>query len=282
LQEETMLHRNLIIGIAAALSLSATGASAFDEAKYPDWSGQWRRPPNVGVQWDQNKPPALGQQAPLKPEYVKLLEESLKDQENGGQGLDSRFTCRPNGMPRLMTMVWPAEFVITPNITFYYSENNMPRRIYTDGRSFPKDQEPSYDGVSIGHWLDTDGDGRYDTLDTETRYFKGPRAFDASGLPLAFDNRSVFKERFFVDAKNFMHIDTTVIDNALWRPWTSDRQYYRVTENVVQWPETWCQEGNANIIIGGENYFLRADGLLMPSKRDQKPPDLKYFSQSQK
>jgi hypothetical protein len=33
----------------------------------------------------------------------------------------------------------------------------------------------------------------------ETRYFNGPRAFDASGLPLAFDNQSVFKERFFID-----------------------------------------------------------------------------------
>jgi hypothetical protein len=33
-------------------------------------------------------------------------------------------------------------------------------------------------------------------LDVETRGpFKGPRAYDASGLPLHFDNESLFKER---------------------------------------------------------------------------------------
>jgi hypothetical protein len=29
--------------------------------------------------------------------------------------------------------------------------------------------EPRYLGYSIGKWLDTDGDGRYDTLEVETR-----------------------------------------------------------------------------------------------------------------
>ena len=135
--------------------------------------------------------------------------------------------------------------------------------------------------IRSAEWLDEDGDGHYDTLEVETRYFKGPRAFDASGLPLAFDNQSVFKERIFLDKTNpkIIHILTTAIDHALTRPWTSDRQYQRLSENPEQWPETWCQEGNANIVIGKENYFLRVDGLLMPAKRDQAPPDLRYFDQ---
>jgi hypothetical protein len=29
--------------------------------------------------------------------------------------------------------------------------------------------EPTYAGYSIGKWIDTDGDGRYDTLEVETR-----------------------------------------------------------------------------------------------------------------
>src|SRR5438132_9414821 len=32
---------------------------------------------------------------------------------------------------------------------------------------------------------------KYDVLEGETRNFKGPRAYDASGLPLHFDNQSV-------------------------------------------------------------------------------------------
>jgi hypothetical protein len=35
------------------------------------------------------------------------------------------------------------------------------------------------------------------------------------------------------------------------------------------------------MVIGKENYFLSGDGLLMPAKKDQPPPDLKYFKQVQ-
>jgi hypothetical protein len=56
----------------------------------------------------------------------------------------------------------------------------------------------------------------------------------------------------------------------------------RFSEKPVQWPETWCQEGNANVVIGKENYFLRVDGVLMPAKKNQAPPDLRYFQQTQK
>jgi hypothetical protein len=30
--------------------------------------------------------------------------------------------------------------------------------------------------------------------------------------------------------------------------------------------------------VGHENYFLSAEGLLMPAKKDQPPPDLRYFT----
>jgi hypothetical protein len=43
-----------------------------------------------------------------------------------------------------------------------------------------------------------------------------------------------------------------------------------------------CNENNVNIVIGNENYFLSAEGLLMPAKKDQAPPDLRYFGRTQK
>ena len=43
-----------------------------------------------------------------------------------------------------------------------------------------------------------------------------------------------------------------------------------------------CTEGNNQIVIGTENYFLSGDGLLMPAKKDQAPPDLRYFKQTRK
>jgi hypothetical protein len=45
------------------------------------------------------------------------------------------------------------------------------------------------------------------------------------------------------------------------------------------WPEYYITEYNAQVAIGKENYFLSADGLLMPAKKDQAPPDLRYFKQ---
>jgi hypothetical protein len=273
---------NLLTVTAGMLALTATGAQAFDETKYPDWSGQWHRPPGVGIQWDQTKPLGRGQQAPLTAEYQALFEASLADQAKGGQGEDARFTCIPPGMPRIMTIIWPAEFVILPKITYVNFENHMPRRIYTDGRSFPTNEEPAFAGYSIGQWLDTDGDGRYDTLAAETRNLKGPRTFETTGLPLHKDNQTVVKERIALDKTNpdILVNEITTIDNALTRPWTVIKKYRR--ERNFIWFENVCAEGNAHVAIGKENYMLSADGLLMPARKNQAPPDLRYFQQTQR
>jgi len=277
----------LVSALMLALMMTTGRAPAADDAKYPSWKGLWTRVVHREVEvqgaFDQTKPWGLGQQAPLTAEYQKVLNDSMQDQANGGLGNYPTAQCLPSGMPRMMTFA-SHEYVITPETTYILlSSSDHLRRIFTDGRDWPKQPVPTYGGYSIGKWIDEDGDGRYDVLESETRYFKGPRAFDASGLPLAFDNQSIFKERFFTDRNNpnILHDLTTVIDHALTRPWTSDRQYRRLAETVAQWPETWCQEGNANIVIGKENYFLRADGLLMPAKKNQAPPDLRYFKQTQ-
>jgi hypothetical protein len=38
-----------------------------------------------------------------------------------------------------------------------------------------------------------------------------------------------------------------------------------------------CADGNTRVKIEEENYFLSADGKLMPTRKDQPPPDLRYF-----
>jgi len=283
-RRSTVVATALVVTLMIAMTMTTEAALAADDGKYPtNWKGMWGRVIHRDVEvqgaFDQTKPWGLGQQAPLTPEYQKVHRDSMEDQKSGGLGNYPTARCLPSGMPRIMTF-GTQEYVITPETTYILlSTPDHPRRIFTDGRDWPKNPTPTYAGYSIGEWIDEDGDGRYDLLDVETRHFKGPRAYDASGLPLAFDNQSVFRERIFIDRanSNLLHILTTVYDNALTRPWTSDRQYRRMSANPEQWGETWCQEGNANVVIGKENYFLRADGLLMPAKRNQPPPDLKYF-----
>src|SRR5258708_35755592 len=180
--------------VAAELVLMIGSAAAFDDTKYPDWSGQWRRPSGVGTQGDQTKRPGLAQQAPLIPESQARLEASIADQARGGQGDDARVSCITAGMPRIMTGTRPFELVVLPAVTYVYGEGNMPRRIYTDGRSFPTDEEPGYMGYSIGKGIDEDGDGQYDVLEVETRHLKRPPTYEFSAIPLHDDNASVIKE----------------------------------------------------------------------------------------
>jgi hypothetical protein len=275
--------------LAAALTLTCGIARAADDAKYPDWSGQWGRFAVTGLpgqpSHDQTKSWGRGQQAPLTPEYQKVLEDSIADQARGGLGNFPTTLGRAAGMPHMMMAFLPIEFVVTPKATYILiGMYDHYRRIYTDGRDWPATIVPTYAGYSIGHWVDTAGDGHYDMLEVETRGFKGPRAYDEAGLPLDFDNQSIFRERIYRDRANpnLMHDEMTTIDHALTRPWTVDKRYVRGSDPDNQWPEYYITEYNAQVGIGGQNYFLSADGLLMPARKDQPPPDLRYFKPAQK
>jgi len=58
-----MHYRSSIGLIAFAAALTIVDAHAFDETKYPDWTGQWVR---IGAgTFDPTKAPGRGQQAPL-------------------------------------------------------------------------------------------------------------------------------------------------------------------------------------------------------------------------
>ena len=142
--KHAMLNRISAGSIAlAAVLLVTTGASlAFDETRYPDLVSQWHRV--GGAQWDPSKPGSRGQQAPLTAEYQAIFDRSLADQEAGGHGNDSRFTCRSSGMPRIMTAVYPIEIVVETKIAYILSEYVMPRRVYTDGRDWPQEIEPAF------------------------------------------------------------------------------------------------------------------------------------------
>jgi hypothetical protein len=285
-----MHHRSPIRVMAQAVALLATlsSAQAADDAKYPSLKGQWDRFMVRGAngQFDQTKPIGRGQQAPLTPEYQAIFEASLADQATGGHGggID-HAKCIAAGMPFMMIAFRPLEFLVMPEATYIIIADYDPlRRIFTDGRDWPKEIEPTYAGYSIGKWVDEDGDGKYDVLEVETRGFKGPRVYDISGIPLHHDNESVFKERFYIDKANpnLLHDEMTVIDHALTRPWTIDKRYVRNANARPEWPESSCPENNTQVFVGSENYYVSGDGYLMPSKRGQAPPDLRYFDKPKK
>ena len=261
----------------AALLLTVAGARAFDEEKYPDLKGQWER--TAAPRWLDAKT------APFTPEYRAIFEENLKDQAAGGQGTDPTFTCLAPGMPRVMNMYAPFEIIVTPRTTHMLMDHiHDSRRIFTDAREWPKEMEPSFSGYSIGKWIDEDGDGRYDVLAVETRALRGPRSYDSTGMPFHADNETVINERIYLDKadKNTLYDEITVHDHALTQPWTAVKKYVRKAGKQPVWQEAVCAENNPHVVIADEPYMLSADGFLMPAKKDQAPPDLKYFRQSGK
>lgn len=269
----------------AALCLAMLPARAFDDALYPDLKGQWNRAPVPGAvgqpTYDPARPWGRGQQAPLTPEYDAIFQANLDDQADGGQGIVPWVRCIANGMPAIMTVFQPMEIVIKPDVTYIMVDqvHDSVRRVYTDGRDWPREIEPAFDGYSLGRWVDQDGSGRYSALEVETRFLKGPRVYDASGIPLHADNQSIIKERFALSRsdRNLLTDEITVIDHALTRPWTVTKSYRRNPNPHPYWPEYVCADGQSHIAIGKEVYYLSADGQLMPAKKGQRPPDFRYF-----
>jgi hypothetical protein len=270
-----------VLAIAAAVALPAligpiAPARAFDQSKYPDLHGQWLR---IGSpRWDD-------EHAPLTPEYQAIFRANLKDMAEGGQGVDPTYRCVSPGMPRIMNAYDPMEIVVTPATTHILIQHiHDSRRIYTDGRAWPTDLDPTFGGYSIGKWTDTTGSGKYDLLEVETRNLTGPRVYDASGLPFHEDNKTIINERIYLDKQdaNLLHDDITVQDDALTRPFSAAKKYSRAPEAQPVWLESQCPEGNHHVMIGKENYYVSETGFLMPVKKGQAPPDLRYFKQTQK
>jgi hypothetical protein len=265
-------------GIALCAAVSGSKAQIVDLGKYPNIAGGWGR--SEVYQW------ARGEKPPLTPEYQAVLDQNLADRKVGGHGTDTMYRCFPPGMPRAMHVYSPMEIVITPGTTYLLIDHiHDDRRIFTDGRDWPEGEvELSFSGYSIGRWVDQAGTGKYDTLEIETRFLKGPRTLDGL-LPTAADNQSIIKERIFLDKANpeILHDEITLIDHAYTRPWTVLKSYPRYKNpGPVGWPEEVCAEAQTWISLGDQDYFLSSDGYLMPTKKNQAPPDLRYFKSSGK
>jgi hypothetical protein len=276
-----MLGKPMAMAVLATALLVSVAVRAQDVSRYPNLKGQW-----VGIgatpdaPWDPSKPPGAGQEAPLTAEYQAIYKDTLARHARGEK---DPVTCLPPGMPRTMLMYEPMEVIVMPDTTYvmvtYMSEF---RRIFTDGRKWPQDLEPSYAGYSIGQWVDEGKTGRFNVLEVETRALKGPRTFDASGLPMHKDNETVVKERISLDRNdlNLLHDEITTTDHALTRPWTVTRSYHR--EATPVWNEYVCSEDNHQVMLGKENYLISEQGLLSPTRPGQPAPDLKYFNQTKR
>jgi hypothetical protein len=107
------------------------------------------------------------------------------------------------------------DVVVTPQTTYILIEQIQDSwGIYTDAPSFPSDMDddPPFSGYSIGKWLDEDVTAATTPLRSR-RGMKGPRVFDATGIPGTTTTRPSSRS-----ASTSMHVMLSVV-----RRW-SDRK----------------------------------------------------------
>jgi hypothetical protein len=143
----------------------------------------------INVFWDM-KP---GEE-PLRPEAAALTEQRKKS----GRDFQTAY-CLPAGIPAAM-LVLNFKMIQAPGeIVVLAGSGDPPRQIYIDGRSLPKDPEPSWMGSSAGRWQD-------DTLVVDTTGFNDRAWLDNFGHPRSEAMRITERYR----RRDFGHMDVEV------------------------------------------------------------------------
>jgi len=133
---------------------------------------------------------------PLKSEPERILRARKEN-----MGKDSpNARCLPYGVPAVEIVPTPFKIIQSrDSIAVLYEINMEYRQIFLDGRSLPKDSNPTWLGYSVGRW-------DRDTLIVETAGFKDDIWLDQAGTP-ATDALKV-TEHF--SRRDFGHIDLEI------------------------------------------------------------------------
>lgn len=171
----------------------------------PNLSGIWQRP---DAKYMENLA-ADGVEVLFQPWAEALYKER---QENNGKGQPSE-RCLPHGVPKAMLPPEPFKIIQTPGVVvILYEEFNHYRQVFTDGRGFPQDPNPTWLGYSVGKW---DGD----TLVVDTVGFNDQTWLDEGGHPHSDALHVV--ERFRRRDFGHMEIQITIDDSKAYaKPWT--------------------------------------------------------------
>ena len=121
--------------------------------------------------------------------------------------------CLPHGVLGAMLPATPFKLAQLPGLTILLHEQfNQYRQIFTDGRPFPPELNPTWWGYSVGHF-------EGDTFVVETKGFNDRTWLDDSGTPHTEAMRTV--ERFRRLDFGHMNLEITIDDpKAYTKPWT--------------------------------------------------------------
>jgi hypothetical protein len=237
----------LLIGLTAALTFSnveraqatpqqAAPKSPTSPAPKHDLSGVWQYQGSGGADSmvpDKDMPPmtpwAKARFDTAKPGYGP---------RGAPGGNDPILQCDPIGFPRIMFMPTPFEFVQSHDrLLQFFEREHAWRPIWTDGRSFPDDADPTWFGYAAGHW---EGD---DTLVVQSRGFNDRTWLGPTGFPHSEEMRVT--ERYHrVDHDTILY-DMTVTDpTAYSQPIVVPQRIMKLKPRgeIEEQPCVWSQE----------------------------------------
>jgi hypothetical protein len=140
--------------------------------------------------------------------------EKLFNERHAAMSIDDpHVRCLPDNPPRHWTLPHLTKVVHTPKLlVMLYEVNAMYRQAFIDGRPFPADMNPTWNGYSVGHW-------EGDSLVVESRGFRDDLWADTWGSPMS--DVAKMTEKF--TRKNFgtMEIEVTIDDPKVYtKPFT--------------------------------------------------------------
>lgn len=171
--------------VAAGLGFVAAPTQAHDPA-HTDIEGVW-------MAYAVEPAGRLGALSAKLTDAAKAAVKKAKMNDGGPGAPEPGWYCVGTGMPYMMPSLasYPITIVQSPGFTIMVSENeNQIRRVYTDGRDFPKDYPRTRAGYSIGHW-----DGK--TFVVDTKNFK---PWPMGGAPRS--EAMTITERFTLTSKD--------------------------------------------------------------------------------
>jgi hypothetical protein len=145
------------------------------------------------------------QEEPLRPEAAAILKERAKLHF-------PRVACLPAGIPANLFLYDFQIIQAARVIVILPGDGDPSRQIHTDGRSLPKDPQPSWMGYSVGDW-------HGDTLAVETTGFNQASWLDKVGHPRSESMR--IRERYRRRDFGHMDLEITIEDPKYYtRPFT--------------------------------------------------------------
>jgi hypothetical protein len=146
---------------------------------------------------------------PYRPEAGKLAAARHADDSRD----DPHVRCLPDNPPRMWTLPHLTKAIHSPKLlVLLYEINAMYRQIFIDGRPFPEDPNPTWNGYSVGRW-------EGDTLVVQTRGFRDDLWIDTWGSPMSA--AATMTERISRPTVGRLEIELTIDDSKNYtRPFT--------------------------------------------------------------